>query len=259
MVKSSNDFLQFKDLLDRKARKYESKNFIETDPIKVAHQFSEKADIEIISFLITTFAWGNRKSIINSANNLVELLESNPHDFVVNHTKSDLKRFKDFTHRTFQPVDLIYFITALKFIYTQKGGLENVFVPEMNQEFLYKAIHRFKRIFFGLPHLKRTEKHISDPLNGSASKRINLFLRWMVRSSTLGVDFGIWKNISPRILSCPLDIHTLRVAGKLGLISRKTNDFKTLVELDRNLRLLNPEDPVKYDFALFGLGMFENI
>lgn len=257
MAKSSDAYKKLKDFLDQKAQQYESTEFIDSDPIQIPHRFSLKEDIEIIGFLITTIAWGNRKSIINSGIKMIQLFEGNPYDFVMNHSKKDLHSFKYFVHRTFQSEDMLYFVKALKFIYKEKGGLQQLFFNDSTDKDLYQTIHNFKKEFFSLSHLKRTRKHISDPLNGSASKRINLFLRWMVRSSKRKVDFGIWKNIPTSILSCPLDIHTHKVALILGLITRNSMDFKTLVELDTNLRKLDSIDPVKYDFALFGLGVFE--
>ncbi|MCY3998486.1 MAG: TIGR02757 family protein [Flavobacteriaceae bacterium] len=258
MVKLSDDQKRLKDFLDQKAHLYESEEFIDSDPIQIPHRFSLKEDIEIIGFLITTIAWGNRKSIINSGFKMLELFEKNPYDFIINHSSKDLSRFQYFAHRTFQRDDMLYFIKALHGIYKEKGGLQPLFSFNRSMENLYKTIHDFKKEFFMWPHLKRTRKHISDPFNGSASKRINLFLRWMVRSSKRKVDFGIWKDIPSSILSCPLDIHTHQVALKLGLITKRTPDFKTLVELDANLRKFDSVDPVKYDFALFGLGVFEN-
>ncbi len=258
MVELTDDQKRLKDFLNQKAHLYESEEFIDSDPIQIAHRFSLKEDIEIIGFLVTTIAWGNRKNIINSGLKIVELFEENPYDFIMNHSTKDLKRFQYFVHRTFQKDDLLYFVKALHMIYREKGGLQQLFSINRSKKNFYETIHDFKKVFFELPHLARTRKHISDPLNGSASKRINLFLRWMVRSSKRKVDFGIWKNISSSILSCPLDIHTHQVALKLGLVTKKTIDFKTLVELDTNLRQFDSSDPVKYDFALFGLGVFEN-
>lgn len=250
---------ELKAFLDDKAYKYESPDFIELDPIKVPHQFKEKQDIEIAGFFTSILAWGTRKSIIISANRLMKLFEYSPYDFVLNHKKDDFKSLRHFKHRTFQPADLQYFITSLNHIYKERDGLENVFALKESEGSMYKAIHRFKKIFFELDPPMRTLKHIADPLNGSAAKRINLFLRWMVRSSQRGVDFGIWKSIHPKFLSCPLDIHTFKVAKYLSLISSNSVGFKALVELDNCLRQLDPVDPTKYDFALFGLGLYEDI
>ena len=245
--------------LDDRAYKYETPEFIEHDPIQVPHQFTKKHDIEIAGFFVAILAWGTRKSIITSANRLMKLFEYSPYDFILNHQIDDTKNLKHFKHRTFQPIDLQYFITSLRHIYKEKGGLENVFALVESEESMYKAIHRFKRTFFELNHPQRTLKHIADPLSGSAAKRINLFLRWMVRSNQRGVDFGMWESIPSKFLSCPLDIHTFTVAKQLGLISSKSVGFKALFELDNCLRQLDPEDPTKYDFALFGLGLYEDI
>ena len=241
--------------LDFKAQQYESVAFIAHDPIQIPHQFSKKRDVEVAAFLSATIAWGNRVSILKSARKMMDLMDASPHDFVLNHQKKDFKKFKGFVHRTFNEQDLIYFISALKNIYINHGGLERLFSsPKIN---LQERIHRFKKTFFELDHLQRTQKHVSDPQKGSAAKRINMFLRWMVRSGEKGVDFGIWKDISTSELSLPLDVHTANVARKLGLLKRKQNDAKALLELDTKLRKFDPKDPVKYDFALFGLGAFE--
>ncbi|TVZ59606.1 uncharacterized protein (TIGR02757 family) [Flavobacteriaceae bacterium MAR_2010_105] len=246
-----------KDFLDAKVIQYNNSKFIETDPIQVPHTFSLKEDIEISGFLTATIAWGNRKSIINNAKRMMTLLENAPHDFVINHQDSDLEKLLPFVHRTFNGEDFIQFIASLKHIYETHLGLEQVFASYSEKDSLQKSIHKLKSHFFEVEHLPRTQKHISDPLKNSAAKRINMFLRWMVRQDTAGVDFGIWKSLSPSQLSCPLDVHSGNVARKLGLLNRKQNDAKALNELDNSLRKLDPKDPVKYDFALFGLGVFE--
>ncbi len=187
----------------------------------------------------------------------MDLLDNSPFDFVMNHKDRDLASLEGFVHRTFNGSDLIFFIKALQHIYKNHGGLEPVFNSNKTADSTQNAIHHLKKVFFELEHPLRTQKHISDPIKGSAAKRINMFLRWMVRNDNTGVDFGLWKSISPSILSCPLDVHSGVVARKLGLLDRKQNDAKALYELDTNLRLLDPTDPVKYDFALFGLGVFE--
>jgi uncharacterized protein (TIGR02757 family) len=249
---------QLKEFLDSKVILYNNPNFIESDPIQVPHQFSIKEDIEISGFLTATIAWGNRKSIINNANKMMQLLEHSPYDFVLHHKESDLKAIEAFVHRTFNGFDFITFIKALQHIYKRHNGLETIFAKNSKTQGLQYAIHDFKRTFFEIEHLTRTEKHVGDPLKNSAAKRINMFLRWMVRNDCAGVDFGIWKSLSPSQLSCPLDVHSGNVARKLGLLKRKQNDAKALLELDTALRKLDPNDPVKYDFALFGLGVFEN-
>jgi uncharacterized protein (TIGR02757 family) len=187
----------------------------------------------------------------------MELMEESPHDFVINHEPKDLNRFKDFVHRTFNAEDLRYFIQALQNIYQTHGGIESLLEKLTSTMPLQTSLHYFKKTFFELPHQARTQKHLADPLKGSAAKRINMYLRWMVRSNTSGVDFGLWKSIHPRQLSCPLDVHTGNVARKLGILKRKQNDAKAVLEVDYKLKLMDPEDPVKYDFALFGLGAFE--
>lgn len=248
---------ELKDFLDEKVEQYNNPKFLEDDPLQIPDRFSKKEDIEISGFLTATIAWGNRKSIINNASRLMELLDNAPYDFVLNHTETDLEKLIPFVHRTFNGNDLCYFIQSLQNIYTNHNGLESVFVKHQQKDSLQSAISKFKEVFFELPHLTRTMKHVSDPNKGSAAKRINMFLRWMVRDSNTGVDFGIWKQLSPSQLSCPLDVHSGNVARKLKLLKRKQNDAKALSELDENLRKMDPKDPVKYDFALFGLGVFE--
>ena len=247
---------ELKDLLEHKFNLYNSTNFIIEDPISIPHLYNQKEDIEIISFLISIISWGNRKSIIKSGNKLTEILGSSPIDFIMRFKERDLKKI-DFVHRTFNKFDLIYFLKSLKNIYENHDGLENVFSKNLNDEFMYNNISNFRKIFFSLNHEKRTEKHISNPKKNSACKRINMFLRWMVRSKKKKVDFELWKSINTRQLSCPLDIHTGRVARKLRILKRNQNDFKATLELDYYLRKFNSDDPVKYDFALFGLGVFE--
>lgn len=249
---------ELKEFLGEKAFQYNSPKFIKTDPIQIPHRFSSKEDIESIAFLVATISWGNRKSIINSGNKITELLGNSPYDFIMNHTEKDLIPLEQFVHRTFNGTDLIYFIKALKNIYLNHHGLEAVFKCHAAENSLQPAIHEFKKVFFSIPFPERTQKHISDPMKNSAAKRINMFLRWMVRQDNAGVDFGIWKSLTPSLLSCPLDVHSGNVARKLGLLSRKQNDAKALQELDISLRKLDPIDPAKYDFALFGLGVFEN-
>ncbi|WP_130735019.1 TIGR02757 family protein [Flavobacterium sp. J27] len=246
-----------KDFLDEKVDLYNNPNFIESDPIQIPHSFSIKEDIEIAGFLAATIAWGNRKMIINSAQKLMNAMGNTPYDFVMTHTDDDLKKLDHFVHRTFNATDAITFIKALQNIYTKHKGLEVLFEKNAEVNSMQKSISEFKKNFFEIPHQTRTTKHISDPLNNSAAKRINMFLRWMVRKDNKGVDFGIWKNIPTAALSCPLDVHSGNIARKLGLLTRKQNDAKALLELDTNLRELDAIDPVKYDFALFGLGVFE--
>lgn len=248
---------ELKDFLDTKADQYNTLKFIESDPIQIPHLFSNKQDIEISAFLTATIAWGNRKSIINNAKRLMLLLDNAPFDFVLNHKPVDLKKLQPFVHRTFNGDDCIQFIKSLKYVYNNYNGLEALFANYAEPKSLQNAISKFKSIFFEIDHLKRTEKHVSDPLKNSAAKRINMFLRWMVRQDNTGVDFGIWQQLSSSQLSCPLDVHSGNVARKLGLLKRKQNDGKALAELDKNLRAIDALDPVKYDFALFGLGVFE--
>ena len=249
---------EIKEFLDEKVSQYNNPKFIESDPIQIPHRFTKKEDIEIAGFLVATIAWGKRAMIIKNGSHMMELMGQEPYEFVMHHSESDLNDFDAFVHRTFNSTDFKYFIKSLQHIYIKYGGLEQVFLSNKSNASLQPAIHEFKKVFFETPFPQRSQKHISDPLKNSAAKRINMFLRWMVRNDNAGVDFGIWNSISPSLLSCPLDVHSGNVARKLGLLTRKQNDAKALLELDTNLRLLDPQDPVKYDFALFGLGVFEN-
>lgn len=246
-----------KQFLEEKVLQYNNPQFIPSDPISIPHSFEKKEDIEISGFLTATLAWGGRGTIIKNALRMLELMDRAPYDFVMGHGQEDLDRFRDFVHRTFNGADLACFIGALKNIYLHHGGLEGVFSAHTTPASTQEAITRFRELFFSLPHPRRTEKHISDPSAGSAAKRINMYLRWMVRRDNRGVDFGLWRDISPAMLSCPLDVHSGGVARKLGLITRGQNDARALAELDANLRQMDPLDPVKYDFALFGLGVSE--
>jgi len=248
---------ELKEFLDEKVELYNRPAFIESDPICIPHQYTIKQDIEIAGFLAATLAWGNRKMILRNANRMMELLDHSPYEFIMNSGNEELKTIKNFVHRTFNSTDLIYFIKALKNIYTHKDGLETIFKTYQTADSLQPAIHEFHNIFFELPHDIRTERQVSDPFKGSAAKKLNMYLRWMIRNDSRGVDFGLWKTIPSSILSCPLDIHSGNVARKLGLLKRKQNDSKAVAELDTYLRSMDKQDPVKYDFALFGLGVFE--
>jgi len=249
--------LELKSFLDEKVELYNRPNFIESDPIQIPHRYTLKEDKEIAGFLVATIAWGNRKMIIQNSIKMMNLLGNSPYDFILNNNENNLENLEKFVHRTFNGQDFTYFIKSLKNIYLNHGGLENIFTKHQESDSLQSAITEFKKIFFELDHSIRTEKHVSDPSKNSSSKRINMWLRWNCRQDSKGVDLGIWKNISPAKLSCPLDVHSGNVARKLGLLTRTQNDGKALAELDSNLRLLDPKDPVKYDFALFGLGVFE--
>ena len=248
---------ELKSFLDEKVLQYNTLDFIDSDPLQIPHLFSQKEDIEIAGFLSATIAWGNRKMIVKNAHKMMDLMGNSPYDFVMSHSENDLERLESFVHRTFNGQDFASFIQGLQHIYKNHNGLEAVFAKHQELNSMQKSISEFKKTFFEIEHQNRTQKHISDPMNGSAAKRINMMLRWFCRQDRKGVDLGIWKSISPSLLSCPLDVHSGNVARKLGLLSRKQNDGKALAELDLKLRELDLNDPVKYDFALFGLGVFE--
>ncbi len=246
-----------RELLEEKFLQYNQPNFIPNDPICIPHLFTKSQDIEIMGFWASILAWGQRKTIINKCKELINLMDGSPHDFILNHQENDLKRFLDFKHRTFNATDTLYFIEWFKNYYQKNESLETAFITQVfdNQNVEY-ALIQFHDLFFSLPdYPTRTRKHIATPVRKSSCKRINMFLRWMVRQDDKGVDFGIWTKLKPSQLVCPCDVHVDRVARKLGLIQRPTTDWKTAVELTENLKLIDPNDPVKYDFALFGLGV----
>ncbi len=249
-----------KSFLDEKAEHYECLDFIEDDPIQIPHLFIKKEDIEIAGFLTSIIAWGQRKTIINNAKKLMLWMDNDPHNFLLHHEDSDLKQFTSFVHRTFNADDLLYFIYRLSKMYKEEGGLEDVFTRLYTEsESLQVAIASFKEIFFNDEHLQRSEKHLPNPIKGSSAKRMNMFLRWMVRSDEKEVDFGLWKNIPISALYLPLDVHTGNVSRELGLLSRKQNDSKALEEVMIQLRKFDSVDPVKYDFALFGMGVNKEV
>ncbi len=248
---------ELKEFLDEKVKLYNNTNFITSDPIQIPHLFTQKEDIEIAGFLAATISWGNRKVIIQNSHKMINIMGNSPFDFVMSFNDNQIEKLENFVHRTFNNIDLSTFIYALQNIYKNHDGLEAVFAKNQEKDSLQKSISEFKKVFFEINHQNRTQKHVSDPSNNSAAKRINMFLRWMIRNDKNGVDFGLWKSISPSKLSCPLDVHSGNVARKLGLLYRKQNDGKAVFELDTNLRKLDKNDPTKYDFALFGLGVFE--
>lgn len=241
-----------KTILDEAFTRFASVEFIPNDPILIPHRFSRKEDIEIAGFLAATIAWGQRITIINNATQLIELMDNSPHDFIVNHEPKDRLRFRSFVHRTFNGVDAMFFMERLQDAYKEQKGLEALFGMGSSTMSRLTSFHEW---FFAHSPDVRTKKHVSNPDSGSAAKRLNMFLRWMVRSNSEGVDFGIWKSLSPAELMIPLDVHTGRVARKLALVKRKQNDWKTVQELTDQLKKLDPDDPIKYDLALFGLGV----
>lgn len=249
------DFIELKEYLDFKANQYEHPSFLESDPLKLVHLFTKKEDCEIIGFLVATIAWGNRKSIISSAERLIEIMKNEPYHFVMNYR--NIKQLKNFVHRTFNHQDLDFFIRSLQNIYAKHKGLESAFTTNQDYPEIKSRILNFRNLFLEISHEQRSKKHISNPLQNSACKRINMFLRWMVRSNNRGVDLGIWTSISTAELLLPLDVHTSRNARMLGLLSRKQDDWNALEELMEKLRKMDPTDPVKYDFALFGIGVNE--
>lgn len=246
---------ELKDFLDAKSQQFNHPDFITDDPIQIPYQFSKKEDIEISGFLAATIAWGQRKTIISNANKIMDIMGHEPHNFVLNAGLREVIELEKFKHRTFNGIDLQFFIGSLRNMYLNHGGLEGAFSGQLNA---FDSINSFRRIMLNIDHETRSEKHVSSPKKGSASKRINMFLRWMTRKDQSGVDFGIWDVLPMSELMVPLDVHTGNIARKLNLIERKQNDWKALIELMEKLRIFDPEDPSKYDFALFGLGVNED-
>jgi uncharacterized protein (TIGR02757 family) len=257
-MSSEKELKNLKRFLDRKAEYYESPEFVETDPVQIPHLFQKKEDIEISGFLTSTIAWGQRKNIIKSAGILMNLLDNDPCNFICEAKAHELDKLNCFVYRTFNNNDCIFFIKALKYIYLEEGGLENVFTRGyIDDKRIFSSLAGFHTTFFEVEHSPRSEKHVANVMANASAKRLNLFLRWMVRSNDKGIDFGLWKNIYPGSLMIPLDLHTGYTARKLGLLQRKQNDWKAVEELTSVLRTFDPADPVKYDFALFGMGAFE--
>lgn len=252
----ADDFL--KAFLDEKAEYYNQPAFIESDPVSIPHLFSKKQDIEISGFFAAVFAWGQRKTIINKSRELLGMMDNAPCDFILNHSDKELKAIENFKHRTFNATDALYFIHFLKYYYSENESLEDLFLVHDKNDPVENGLIKFHESFFSLPDApRRTRKHIPSPNRKSTCKRLNMYLRWMVRKDQAGVDFGIWSKIKMKDLICPIDVHVDRVARRLSLIRRKQTDWLTAVELTENLKKLDPEDPVKYDYALFGLGVIE--
>lgn len=249
---------QLKDFLDKKVEAYNQPSFIPHDPISIPHRFTQQQDIEIAGFFAAIFAWGNRRIIINKTTELMALMDNAPYQFVQEYTDSDLKKLLLFKHRTFNTTDLLYCIHFFQHHYIVHTSLETAFFPNDNVNTVEAGLNHFHTYFFSLPDAPdRTKKHIAAPFRKSTCKRLNMYLRWMIRQDNKGVDFGIWTPISPAALICPIDVHVARVARKLGLIRRNITDWQTAIELTEQLQQLDPLDPVKYDFALFGLGVSE--
>lgn len=247
---------KIREFLEEKYLQYNTPAFISSDPVSIPHRFTERHDREISGFLVATIAWGRRDLILRSAGLLMEMMENQPYEFIMSAGKTDLVRFKKFVHRTFKGSDCIDFIKGLKNIYGNHATMEDVVLEGMRTGgSLPEGITFLRNTFFRVTHKVRTEKHFADISGGAAGKRLNMFLRWMVRRDNRGVDFGIWKGINPSSLYIPLDLHSGNTARKLGLLDRKVNDWKAVEELTAVLREFDPSDPVKYDFALFGLGI----
>ncbi len=251
---------EIKELLEKYYIKYNTPDFILNDPVSIPHSYTKKQDIEIAAFWTSVIAWGKRAMIIKSAKKLFELMDNAPYDFIVNHEEKDRKRFLDFKHRTFQPTDTLYFLEFLQWYYTNNKSLEQAFSRHLNEnsENVKDALIGFHELFFSLEYApQRTQKHIPTPLRKSTCKKLNLFLKWMVRNDDQGVDLGLWKEIKPSQLLIPIDVHVERVGKRIGLLKRKQRDWKAVEELTAELKIYDPDDPVKYDFSLFGLGVME--
>lgn len=249
---------ELKNFLDEKVEAYNRPAFIPDDPISIPHKFTKLQDIEITAFFAATIAWGQRKTILNNCNKLIGLMDHDPHNFILHHSDPDLKKFQGFVHRTFNDSDLLYFMDFFKRFYKKHASLEEAFLigndPQKNLEI---NLNNFRNLFFDNEFApSRTRKHVSSPAQNSACKRLNMFLRWMIRKDKKGVDFGLWKKLKPSQLLCPLDLHSSRSARALGLITRKQDDWKAVLELTENLKNFDAKDPVKYDFALYGMGIY---
>ncbi len=257
MDKPVSVIIDLKDFLEAKVEQFNRPGFIENDPISIPHLYKKKQDIEIAGLFAAVLAWGQRATIIAKTKELMALMDNAPHDFLLHHREKDLRRFEKFKHRTFNAIDTVYFMEFLGQYYKEKDSLEDAFLGSAGSENIELGLIKFHKLFFSAEHPERTAKHIATPERKSACKRMNMYLRWMVRQDTQGVDFGIWKKISPAQLVCPCDVHVERVARKLDLIRGKLMNWQTALELTGNLKKLDPLDPVKYDFALFGLGIEE--
>jgi uncharacterized protein (TIGR02757 family) len=249
-------FGEMYNFLEENYLKFNNTGFIEKDPVSIPRRFTEKRDIEIAGFLTATISWGRRDLILAAANKLIRMMGDSPFNFLMDADSRDIKHFQDFYYRTFQGVDCMYFLNSLKDIYTRYDSMECLVSESLNEGLGIKGgIMNLRSHFFKLPHQRRTEKHFANPLRGAAGKRLNMFFRWMIRKDDRGVDFGLWEQIPASELLIPLDFHSGNIARKLGLLKRNANDWKAVEELTANLRLFDADDPVKYDYALFGLGV----
>lgn len=246
------------EFLESKVSQYNTPDFIENDPVSIPHSFSKPQDIEIAGFFAAVFAWGQRPTIIKKCRELLAMMDNDPHNFVLGHSERDLKRLLSFRHRTFNATDTLYFVRFFNWFYSTHTSLSEAFLVSPYDLHVGPALTSFHNLFFSLPEFpERTKKHIATPDRKSTCKRINMYLRWMVRHDNQGVDFGLWRNIRPNQLVCPFDLHVDRISRRLRLIRRKQTDWLTALELTEALRKFDPDDPVKYDFALFGLGVNE--
>ena len=266
-MKKENSLNDLKKFLDQKVIQFNHPSFIKDDPVSIPHLFSKKKDIEIAGFFAAIFSWGIRKTIINKSKSLLQLMDNAPYDFCLHHVDADLRKVERFCHRTFNDTDLLYFISFLKFHYSKYASLESAFFNnqtsdsnriQQSDNAIENSLNYFYQYFFSMEHVPgRTKKHIASPQKNSTCKRLNMYLRWMVRNDDKGVDFGIWKKISPSQLICPVDVHVARVAKHFNLLKRKQVDWQAAIELTETLKKFDKQDPVKYDFALFGLGVLE--
>ncbi len=256
--RKGNRIDDLKSFLDEKVDHYNQPGFIEPDPISIPHRFKKKQDIEIAGLFAAILAWGQRKTVLNKCSALLEMMDNDPHQFILHHSEKDLKVLSQFKHRTFNGTDTLYFMEFLKHHYQHNNTLEDLFTVPLHHETIEQGLINFHNAFFSLDDFpQRTKKHVPTPLRKSTCKRLSMYLRWMVRKDKKGVDFGLWNKVSPAQLICPCDVHVERVARQLKLIKREQIDWQTALELTAQLRLLDPADPVKYDFALFGLGIEE--
>jgi uncharacterized protein (TIGR02757 family) len=249
---------ELKIFLEEKYLQYNNPSFIECDPISIPHGFTGLRDREISGFVTAAIAWGRRDLILRSSRILLERMDNEPYEFIRSAGEDEIARLTGFVHRTFNGSDCTYFIRGLRYIYSHYNSMEEVMLQGMSETgSIRDGLSHLRSVFFSLPHAVRNEKHFADVRGGAAGKRLNMFLRWMVRKDNRGVDFGMWKNIDQADLFIPLDLHSGNTARRLGLLKRNMNDWKAVEELTSVLRSFDPSDPVKYDFALFGLGVNE--
>ena len=247
---------ELRDLLEHLHDKYNQPEFIEPDPISIPHSFSDRHDREVAGFMAATIAWGNRKAIVKSAARMMQYMDDSPADFVRNASASELAHLQSYVHRTFNGQDFTDFVLAIRGITERWGGIGEFFEQNyVATQSIPQVLSLFRKEFFSIEHNPHCEKHLSSIDKGAACKRLNMYLRWFVRRDDRGVDFGLWEKIPMSALYLPLDVHTGNMGRALGLLTRKQSDWKATDEITRSLREFCSDDPVRYDYSLFGAGI----